>query len=195
MTLLIAGLLIFLGTHSIGIVANDWRTSQRQRIGDMPWKGAYALASLIGFALIIWGFSIARLEPVVLWTPPIAMRHIAALLTLIAFILLAATYIPRNGIKAKVHHPMTLGVTVWAFAHLLANGRLVDLILFGSFLVWAKVSFITSRKRDRATGAQRPNASFRGTVTTIFVGVAAWVLFAFWLHSALIGVRPFAFSL
>lgn len=194
MTILFAGLLIFLGTHSIGIFANDWRASQRQRIGAMAWKGGYALASLVGFALIVWGFSIARLEPVVLWTPPVAMRHIAALLTLIAFILLAATYIPHNGIKAKVHHPMTLGVTVWAFAHLLANGQLVDVILFGSFLLWSKVLFITSRKRDRAAGTHYPDATFRGTVTTVSAGIAAWVLFAFWLHGWLIGVRPFAVS-
>jgi len=85
------------------------------------------------FGLIIWGFGLARHDPVVLWTPPVAMRHVAALLTLIAFVLLAAAYVPRNAIKARVHHPMVLAVKVWAFAHLLANGRLADLLLFGAF--------------------------------------------------------------
>jgi uncharacterized membrane protein len=124
MTILLLGLVIFLGTHSVRIVADDWRAAQRARLGAQTWKLVYTLLSLLGFALIIWGFGLARRAPVLLWSPPAAMRHVAALLTLLAFILLAATYVPRNGIKARLHHPMVLGVTTWAFAHLLANGSL-----------------------------------------------------------------------
>lgn len=120
------------------------------------------------------------------------MRHVAALLTLISFVLLAAAYVPRNSVKARLHHPMILGVKVWAFAHLLANGTLADLILFGSFLVWAIFSFIAARKRDRAARTQYPAGTMSGTIAVVVVGAAAWVLFAFWLHGRLIGVQPFA---
>ena len=122
MTYLIAGLLLFLGVHSVRIVADDWRSRTRARVGEAPYKLVYALLSLAGLLLLVWGYGMARQQPVVLWNPPVAMRHLAALLTLVAFVLLAAAYVPRNGIKARLHHPMVLGVKVWALAHLLANG-------------------------------------------------------------------------
>ncbi len=191
MAILILGLVIFLGPHSVRIVADDWRSAQLARHGEKVWKLGYTLLSLAGLGLIIWGYGLARHDPQVLWQPPVAMRHIASLLTLISFILLAATYVPRNGIKARLHHPMVLGVTFWAFAHLLANGTLADLVLFGSFLVWAKFSYLAARKRDRMAGTCYPAGSLGGTVATVAAGGAAWVLFAFWLHGWLIGVRPF----
>ena len=191
MSVLILGLIIFLGAHSVRIFAEDWRTAQRKRLGEGPWKGLFSLVSVIGFGLIVWGFALARQQPVVIWSPPFAMRHIAALLTLIAFVLLAAAYVPRNSIKARVHHPMVLAVKTWAFAHLLANGRLADLVLFGAFLVWAVACFAAARKRDRAAGTQYPAGSTGATLATVVVGVLFWALFAFWLHGVLIGVRPF----
>jgi len=191
MTILILGLVVFLGVHSTRIFADDWRTAQVKRLGEGAWKGIYALLSLAGFGLILWGFGLARQQPVVLWIPPVGMRHVAALLTLIAFVLLAAAYAPRNAIKSRMHHPMILGVKLWAFAHLLANGRLADLVLFGAFLGWAVVCFIAARKRDRAAGAQYPAGTRGGTVATVAAGMLAWAVFAFWLHGPLIGVRPF----
>jgi uncharacterized membrane protein len=191
MTILLLGLVIFLGTHSVRIVADDWRAAQRARLGAQTWKLVYTLLSLVGFGLIIWGFGLARRAPVLLWSPPAAMRHVAALLTLLAFILLAATYVPRNGIKARLHHPMVLGVTTWAFAHLLANGSLADVVLFGSFLVWAKLSYLAARRRDRADRVSYPPGTKGATVTAVGIGTAAWIIFAFWLHGWLIGVRPF----
>lgn len=191
MTILLIGLAIFLGVHSTRIVADGWRSAQIARIGPGPWKLGYAVLSLIGFFLLLWGYGIARQTPVVLWTPPVAMRHVAGLLTLIAFVLLAATYVPRNGIRARLHHPMVLSVKLWALAHLLANGTLADVLLFGSFLVWAVLSFRAARQRDRATGARYPAGSLAGTLATVAVGCVAWVAFAFWLHAWLIGVRPF----
>jgi uncharacterized membrane protein len=190
-TVLILGLLIFLGVHSTRIVADGWRTAQVKRIGEGAWKGIYSLFSLAGFGLIIWGFGLARQQSVALWVTPVAMRHVAALLTLIAFVLLASAYVPRNQIKARMHHPMLLAVKVWAFAHLLSNGKLADLVLFGSFLAWAVVCFIAARKRDRAAGTHYPPGTAAGTATAVVVGAAAWAGFAFWLHGALIGVRPF----
>jgi uncharacterized membrane protein len=191
MSILILGLIVFLGVHSTRIVADGWRSAQLKRLGEGTWKGIYSLISLAGFGLIVWGFSLARQQPVVLWTPPIAMRHVAALLTLIAFILLAAAYVPRNKIKARLHHPMVLAVKTWAFAHLLANGSLADLLLFGSFLAWAVVCYIAEKKRDRAALTQYPAGTAGATAITVVVGVAVWALFAFWLHGVLIGVRPF----
>jgi uncharacterized membrane protein len=191
MTILILGLLVFLGAHSTRIVADHWRTAQLKRFGEGTWKSAYSLLSLAGFVLIVWGFGLARQQPVVLWMAPAGMRHVAGLLTLIAFVLLAAAYVPRNAIKANLRHPMVLAVKVWALAHLLANGTLADLVLFGAFLGWAVVCFIAARKRDRAAGTQYPAGTPGGTAATVVTGVAAWAAFTFWLHGALIGVRPF----
>jgi uncharacterized membrane protein len=191
MTILVLGLLIFLGLHSVRIVADPWRSAMRARLGEGAWKGLYSLLSLAGFALLIWGYGQARQTPVVLWTPPVSMRHLAALLTAIAFILITAAYVPRNAIKAKLHHPMLLGVKTWALAHLLANGTLADVLLFGSFLAWAVVLFAVSRRRDRANGTVYPAGTASGTTITVVVGLLAWAAFAFWLHGMLIGVRPF----
>jgi len=191
MTILLLGLVIFLGVHSTRIVADGWRSAQIARIGPGPWKLGYTVLSLIGFYLLLWGYGAARQAPVVLWTPPVAMRHVAGLLTLIAFVLLAATYVPRNGIKARLHHPMVLSVKLWAFAHLLANGTLADVLLFGSFLAWSVLSFSAARRRDRAAGTRYPAGTMAGTLATVLVGGAAWALFAFRLHGWLIGVQPF----
>ena len=191
MTILLIGLVIFLGIHSTRIVADGWRSAQIARIGAGPWKLGYAVLSLIGFYLLLWGYGMARQAPVVLWNPPVAMRHIAGLLMLIAFVLLAATYVPRNGIKARLHHPMVLSVKVWAFAHLLANGTLADVLLFGSFLAWSVLSFSAARRRDRAAGTRYLAGTMAGTLATVAVGGAAWALFAFRLHGWLIGVQPF----
>ena len=190
MAILILGLVLFLGVHSIRIVADGWRTATIGRVGELPWKAVYALLSIVGFMLIVWGFGLARQQPVQLWMPPRGMRHLASLLTLIAFILLAATYVPRNAIKARLHHPMVLGVKVWALAHLLANGNLAHVVLFGAFLVWAVLSFRAARARDRAAHTVYPPGTPAGTAITVVVGAAAWAVFAFWAHGYLIGIRP-----
>ena len=188
---LLAGLLLFLGVHSTRVFADDWRNQTRERLGALPFKGIYSLISLAGFVLLVWGYGVARQQPVVLWNPPVAMRHVAALLTLFAFVLLAAAYVPGNQIKARLHHPMVLGVKVWALAHLLANGTLADVLLFGGFLVWAIVLFAASRRRDRREHTVYARGSAGTTAITVVVGVLAWVVFALWLHRTLIGVAPF----
>ena len=191
MVYLIAGLIVFLGVHSVRIVADGWRTAMLARLGEGAYKGIYSLLSIAGFALIIYGFGLARETPVVLWTPPVGLRHAASLLTLIAFVFLTAAYVPRNGIKARFHHPMVLGVKFWALAHLLANGQLAQVLLFGSFLAWAVLDFIACRRRDRATGAQYAAGSLSMTVVTLVAGGLAWMAFALHLHGWLIGIRPF----
>lgn len=194
MTILIIGLAVFLGVHSVRIFADDWRRQQIARLGENKWKLGVSLLSAVGLALLVWGYGVARETPAVLWNPPTGMRHLAALLTLVSFIFLAAAYLPRNHLKARFHHPMVLGVKVWALAHLLANGTLADVLLFGGFLAWAVMSFIAARRRDRAAGTTYPAGTANGTIITVAVGIVAWAAFAFWLHGLLIGVRPFGMA-
>ncbi len=191
MAYLVLGLVLFIGVHSVRIVAEDWRTRSITRIGAQPWKGAYSVLSLAGFLLIVWGFSQARMAPIQLWIPPLALRHLAAPLTLIAFVLLAAAYVPANGIKARLHHPMVLAIKVWALAHLLANGNLAHVLLFGSFLVWAVLSFSAARRRDRVAATVYAPGQTARTLITLVVGTVAWATFAMWLHGWWIGIRVF----
>lgn len=191
MTLLIAGLLLFLGTHSLRIVADPWRARRIAQLGEGPWKGIYSVVSLAGFALIVWGYGVARGAPVIVWTPPTWTRHLASLLTLPAFVLLAAAYVPGNRIKAVVGHPMIAGVKLWAIAHLFANGRAGDVVLFGAFLAWAVLDFRAARARDRADGRTYPRAGVVRDVITVAVGLVAYAVFALSLHAMLIGVPPF----
>ena len=138
----------------------------------------------------MWGYGLARQNPVVLWDPvPMGVRHAVSLLTLVAFVLVVAAYVPGNHLKAKLRHPMILGVKLWAFSHLVVNNTLADVLLFGSFLVWAVLDFRSSRKRDR-TLATVLDATVPRTVLTVVIGAVAWAAFAFWLHRAWIGVSP-----
>jgi len=178
--------------HSTRVFADGWRTLQLQRLGLGRWKLLYTAVSLAGFALIVWGFGLARADPVVLWSPPRWTHHLAALLVLLAFILVVAAYVPGTRIKSMVGHPMVLGVKVWAAAHLLANGTLADVLLFGSFLVWAIVTYAAARRRDRAAGARYVAAGLGRDALAVAIGVAAFGAFAAFGHRWLIGVDPFA---
>lgn len=190
MKLLILGLALFLGVHSIRLFADGWRTRQVERIGLQAWKGLYSVASLAGFVLLVVGFGAARQAPVVLWMPPTWLKHVAMLLTVPVFVLVAAAYVPGTRIKKTVGHPMVAGVKSWAFAHLLANGALHDVVLFGAFLAWAIVDYIASRRRDRAEGRVYVTGPASRDALAVTVGIGAWAVFAFWLHGVLIGVRP-----
>jgi uncharacterized membrane protein len=191
MTLLLLGLVLFLGAHSVRIAAEPLRTRLISSLSLNGYKGVYSLLSLAGFVLLIYGYAAARAAPVVLFTPPVWTKHLAALLTIPAFVLLAAAYVPGTRIKARVGHPMVLGVKTWALAHLIANGTLHDVLLFGSFLVWAVLSYIAARKRDRVAGTVYPTGPMSRDIIAVVVGLVAWAAFAFWLHGLLIGVRPF----
>lgn len=191
MMVLIMGLVLFLGVHSLRIVADDWRAAQVKQRGENTWKGLYSLVSLLGFVLIVWGYGQARQSPVLLWAVPLWTRHLAALLMLVSFVLLTAAYVPGNGIKARLGHPMVLAVKVWAVAHLLANNTVADLLLFGAFLIWAVADFRSARRRPAVPGAVATPVTTARTLLTLAIGTAAWAMFAFWGHLALIGVRPF----
>jgi uncharacterized membrane protein len=191
MIYLIAGLVLFLGVHSVRIVADDWRTARIAGMGAGAWKGLYTVVSIVGFILIVYGYGLSRQTPINLWMPPFWTRHVTALLTLPIFILLAAAYVPGSHIKATLKHPMMLSVKLWAFAHLLSNGRLDDVLLFGGLGVWAALAFRAARQRDRQSGVTYQAVGASRDVIVVVIGLVAWVAFAFFLHGALIGVRPF----
>lgn len=184
------GLVIFLGIHAVRIVADPWRTQMRARLGPLGWKALYSLLSVLGLGLIVVGYGLVRQNPVQLWLPPSGMRHLAATLNLLAFVLLAGAYVPGNGLKARLHHPMVMGVALWALAHLLATGQLGQMILFGSFGVWAVLDGLAAQRRDRRESTRYRPGSAGATALTVALGIGAWVVFTFWLHGILIGVRP-----
>jgi uncharacterized membrane protein len=187
---LILGMILFFVPHSVRIVADDWRSAMIARIGESAWKGLYTVVAIIGLVVLIYGYGVARADPTVLWTPPAWGRHATALLSLVAFVLVAAAYIPGTHIRQRIGHPMVAGVKAWALGHLLSNGTLADLLLFGVFLAWAIVEFIALRRRDRAEGRSRPAAGWGRDAAAVVVGIVATAVFALWLHAPLIGVRP-----
>lgn len=190
MPLLILGLILFLGTHSLHMLAPGLRERTVARIGLLPWKGMYSLASIVGLVLVVVGFGMARAQPQLLYTPPLVLRELNALFTLAAFVLVLAAYVPRNHLKQKLGHPMLLGVKLWAFGHLLATGYQHDVVLFGAFLAWAIADFAVSRRRDRKAGVRYPAGSLFGDALAATAGIAAWAIFAFVLHQRWIGVNP-----
>ena len=200
MTWLILGLVLFLGAHSTRIFADGWRTQTMEAWGEKPFKGVIALVSLVGLYGLIVGYAQVRMEPVVIWQPPIATRHISLLLMLFASILLVAAYIPANHFKVRLGHPMVLSVKVWALAHLLANGNLADLVLFGTFLAWSVLNFKSARARDRAKAesqalvsdesAQPTLPKTSATLIAVVVGAGLWALITFVLHAKVVGVSP-----
>jgi uncharacterized membrane protein len=192
MIALLSGLVVFLGVHSLRVLSPAWREAQIARLGASGWKGAVSLASLAGLALIAWGFGAARETAGVIWVPPHGMHHATALFVLVAFVLLAAAYVPGTRIRAATGHPMTLGVKAWAAGHLLSNGTTADVVLFGAFLAWSIVVYVVARRRDRAAGLQRPRGDLRRDGLALLAGVLGFLLFAVVLHVRLFGVNPFA---
>ena len=191
MALFLIGLFIFLTSHSSRVFAESWRNQIIDRIGEVKWKGLYTIISLIGFIVMVIGYGQARQNTIVLWQPNAFLIYIALALNLIAFIFLAGSSPSNNAIRLKLKHPMILGVKVWALAHLLSNGTLVDLILFGAFLIWAILDFRSARKRPILV-PEKAQISTKATVITIASGVILWIVFLFGLHQYLIGVSPLA---
>ncbi len=191
MVIFIIGIILFLGCHSVRIFSEPWRTRMIHQLGEKKWKGLHTLISLFGFILLIIGYEQARQNTIIIWQPPVFLTHLAVLLNLFTFILFASSVPNNNVIRLKLKHPMILGVKVWALAHLLANGSLIDLILFGSFLIWAVLDFRSARNRPSPSEVIHV-ASFKATLITIFSGVTVWLAFLLGLHQWLIGVSPLA---
>jgi uncharacterized membrane protein len=189
---LLIGLGLFLGIHSLQSLAPQMRQNGLARWGALGFKAVYAAVAVLGLYLLVQGYGQARLDPVVLWTPPRGMQHTTILLMWVAMVLLVATYVPANQIKAKLRHPMTLSVKVWALGHLLSNGNLADVLLFGGFLVWSVLVFRAARKRDRQNLHSAPEGKLLGTLLAVVVGTGVWTAFLMGgLHVWLVGVMPF----
>lgn len=188
MAMLIAGLVIFLGMHSIGMAAPGLRTRAVGRLGEGAWKGLNAVISIAGFVLLVRGFAAARGAPVVLYTPPGWLRHVTFLFMLPVFPLLLAAYLPGR-IQARAKHPMLAAVKLWAFAHLLSNGTLADVLLFGGFLAWAVLDRIFLKRRAPRPIHTAPARPFND-VLTVVVGLALYAFFIGWAHLRLFGVSP-----
>ena len=158
-------------------------------MGEPMWKGAYALIALAGLIMLVYGYGFARLDPVVLYSPPAGLRHVALLLMVPVFPLLFAAYLPGR-IQRWAKHPMLLAVKLWATAHLLANGTLADVVLFGAFLAWAVADRISVKRRAVPGSVPGAPPSRLNDYIAIFGGLLVYVVFLFWAHSRLIGVSP-----
>ncbi|NIO40635.1 MAG: NnrU family protein [Burkholderiales bacterium] len=188
MTALVLGLIIFVGIHSVRIISDDFRTKQIEKVGIRTWRAMHAAVSLVGLLLIVVGYGTARAAPHVVWDPPAWLTYLATVLTIPSFILIASAYVPGTRIRNKLGHPMLLGIKLWALAHLMTNGTLADILLFGTFLAWSVVTYASARRRDQIAGTIYLIGPIRRDATAVIAGVAAWAVFALWLHDFLIGV-------
>ncbi|MEN8176948.1 MAG: NnrU family protein [Pseudomonadota bacterium] len=186
MVILVAGLVIFLGVHSISIVNQPWRDRMVEKIGEPAWQGLYSLLAIAGLALVIWGYGLARQEPVLLYTPPEWLRHLAMLLMVFAFPLFLAAYLPGR-IQSTTRHPMLAATKLWAFAHLLVNGTLADVLLFGAFLAWAVADRISVKRREPRPVPGAPPSKLNDAIAVV-AGLAIYAAFVLGLHGWLFGV-------
>jgi uncharacterized membrane protein len=189
MIYLVLGLVLFLGVHSISIIAPAWRDQTAARLGN-AWRGLYSLISIAGLIVIIWGYGIARQNPVMLYAPPAWTHYITAVLMLPVFTLFFAAYLPGR-LKSAFKHPMLISIMLWAVAHLIATGMLANVVLFGGFLAWAVADRISFRWRAQRPVPMAP-ATKLNDVIAIVAGLGVYVVFEHWLHVRWIGVQPLA---
>lgn len=188
MLLLIAGLILFLGCHFLPVFPSK-RDALEDKLGPNGYRGVFSLVAAIGLGLIIYGYGAARAEgPLIVYDPPFWLRHVTMLFMVPVFIFLVAAYVPCR-IKKTLKHPMLVAVKLWAFSHLLANGDLASVLLFGGFLVWAVVDRISVKRRAAGTA---PAAAIEGgrysDIAVILAGLVLYGLFSWKLHELLIGV-------
>ncbi len=186
MLILIAGLILFFGPHSIAVVAPGWRNRAVMHLRERSWKGAYSLLSGAGLVLIVIGFAHARHTPIVLYTSPVWLRDVTWLLMLPVFPLLLAAYLPGR-IQTAAKHPMLAAIKLWATAHLLVNGTLADVLLFGSFLIWAVAVRISVKRRAPAAVRGAPPGRYNDLIA-VLLGLLLYALFIWRLHGVLIGI-------
>jgi len=192
---MLLGLLLFLGPHSLRMLLPRWRQMAIVRVGESKWRSAFSLISFVGLFLVGYGFSGVREDPTVIWLPSLWTRYLAWGLSLIAFVLWGAAAVPGNLIKFQVHHPLVLGTGLWAFAHLVSNGMLAHLFLFGSIFLWSLASYFAARVRDVEESVPYPRGSLLATLGAIFIGSGVWLVTWVWLHGWLVDIRPVSWSL
>ncbi|MGD8560279.1 MAG: NnrU family protein [Gammaproteobacteria bacterium] len=188
MATLITGLILFLGTHSISIVAPAWRSRLSARIGTLAWQGIYSVIAIVGLVLIIRGYSAARIDSTVLYSSPDWLRYLSVVLLVPVFPFLLAAYLPGR-IQSALQHPMLVATKLWALAHLLANGRAVDIVLFGAFLLWAVADRISLKRRPSPPVPEAPLTRFNDAIA-VAAGLAIFAAFILGLHEQLFGVSP-----
>ena len=187
MAYLVLGLVLFLGMHSISIVAPAWRDRTAARLGN-AWRGLYSLVTIAGLVVIIWGYGVARQNPLMLYTPPAWTRYVTAVLMLPVFPLFLAAYFPGR-IRGALQHPMLVSVMLWALSHLIATGMLANVVLFGGFLVWAiadRISYSWRSQRPIPTAPLRRS----NDAIAVVAGLVLYIVFEHWLHARWIGVQP-----
>ena len=190
LTIMILGLAVFLGSH-IFVTMRPARAALVARLGEWPYKGLFSLVSLAGLVLIGWGFANYRAAGYIdVWMPPTWTRHVTLLLVWPAIICVVAAYLPGD-IKRVLKHPMLVGVKLWAVAHLISNGDLGSIILFGSVLAWAVFDRITLKRRSDAVAPPIPNAGRRNDFFAVALGTLVYFALGFWFHPWVVGVPVF----
>ncbi len=190
LAIMIIGLVVFIGTHLI-TTRREQRAALIARLGEGTYKVLYSVASIIGVVLIAYGYSRYRAAGWIdVWYPPAWTRHLTATLIWPAIIMFVAAYSPGR-IKATLKHPMLVGTKLWALAHLISNGDLGSIILFGSILAWAVVDRISLKRRTDAGGPPIPVGGVAKDVVAVVVGTLLYLALAFWFHPYVIGVPVF----
>ena len=188
LALLVLGLALFLGAHSIRIVAEPWRQRTIARLGVPAWRGIYSVVSIAGFLLIIKGYGEPGTLAAPLYVLPAWSRALALALMLPAAVLVVAAYVPGTHMRQTVRHPMLMGTRLWAIAHLLVNGRVIDMLLFGSFLAWSVFAWHAALGRDRAAGIGYPATGWSRDGLAVAIGATVWAVILFWAHRWIGGV-------
>ena len=189
--ILIVGLAVFLATH-VFVSFRETRASVIERVGLPLYRGLFAIVSLAGLALITWGYAQYRAHDLIqLWSPPAFMRHITVGLVLFAMIFIVAAFIPSH-IRTRLKHPMLAGVKTWALAHLLSNGDLGSILLFGTFLAWGIYARIAAKRRGDIGAAANPAPEgWTNDIIVVVRGAAVFLVLGFWFHPYVIGVPVF----
>ena len=190
LAILVIGLAVFIGAH-VFVTRREARAALIARIGERPYRGLFALVSIAGVVLIAWGFAAYRLEgPIMVWFPPSWARYLTQILVWPSIILMTAAYIPGD-IKRTLKHPFLAGVKLWAVGHLIANGDLGGIILFGAILAWAVFDRISLKRRTDPGGPPIPVGGRRNDLIAIVVGTIIYLALGYAFHPAVIGVPVF----
>lgn len=189
--ILLIGLAVFVGSH-VFVTRRAARAELIKRMGEAPYKFVFSVVAALGIVLIVWGFAAYRASgSIEIWSAPIWTRDLALLLMWPATVLIVAAYIPGE-IKRRLKHPMLAGVKLWAVAHLIANGDLGSIVLFGGILAWAVYDRISLNRRTDAGGPPIPIGGWRNDVMAVLVGTLVYLALTFVFHPLVIGVPAFS---
>ncbi len=187
MTLLIVGLIVFLGIHSVRIVAPSWREARIAVMGENKWKGVYSIISLVSFAMLVFGYYLARQDAGELYAPFVSLYHPVLLAMMLSMIALMVFNIGPGHLKNNLRHPFLVSIILWSCAHLLMNGDTASVLLFGAFLAWSVIDLFSALSRPAQA---LPTPQSRNDVIAVVSGLIIFLLFYWKLHEWLMGVVP-----